>query len=444
MKKASLIVTILFVLSLTLAACAPAAPATEAPVVATEAPVVATDVPAATEAPIEDVTLTVWTLNSRNAGITAILDGFMAAYPNITLEVSYNDAAPHRDGLRIAATSGTLPSIWMNWGGTLGGYYAQNNLSYDLTEYAAANNWSAKFEQAAIDLSTLDGQLAGYPSALSVVGVIYRKDVFERLGIAIPETLEELEAACATIKADGLNPISTASGADGYHVMRIVEQLIETYAGPELHDAINTYKEPFNSLAVVQALDKYKEFVDNGYFNEGFVSAGATDAPTKLYSGTDSVMVVEGQWFETNAKKAEIDTTAFGFFPFPSGGTKRMSAFVEMYQFNANLSDAELDAAVKFMDYYYSKEAVAAEPANYKFPLPMTGIADIPEANVITKAMVEAAAAGGTFTIGDQAFPTEVAQVLFSVQDEIALGTMSPVEGAAAVQEAIDTYLANK
>ena len=36
-----------------------------------------------------------------------------------------------------------------------------------------------------------------------------------------------------------------------------------------------------------------------------------------------------------------------------------MSAFAEMTQFNANLTDEELDACVKFMDYYYDDENVS-------------------------------------------------------------------------------------
>jgi raffinose/stachyose/melibiose transport system substrate-binding protein len=276
-----------------------------------------------------------------------------------------------------------------------------------------------------------------------MVGVYYRKDIFEEYGIEVPTTFEEFEAACATLKENGLTPISTAGGGHGWHVMRTVEQLIEHYAGAELHDAMNTFEESYDNEAVVEALTKYQEWVNLGYFNDGFVSANANDALTKLYSGDDAVMVFEGQWAERNILQAELDNDLYGYFPFPSGGTNRMSAFVEMYQFNANLSDAELDAAVRFMDFYYGKDAIDAHPENYKYPVPITGI-DIPEANVNTMKMVEDIAETGSFTITDQAFPTEVAAVLFSVQDEIALGSMTPEQGAAAIQEAIETYLENK
>jgi raffinose/stachyose/melibiose transport system substrate-binding protein len=203
-----------------------------------------------------------------------------------------------------------------------------------------------------------------------------------------------------------------------------------------------TFQTSVDNDAMVQALAKFQEWVDNGYIIEGFVSSNANEAWQRLPAG-DAVMVFEGQWFERNVLQEELDNSLFAFFPFPSGGTNRMSAFVEMYQFNANLTDAELDAAVRFMDFYYGKDAIDAHPENYKYPVPITGIA-IPEANVHTKEMVAAIAENGSFTITDQAYPTEVASVLFNAQDEVALGSMTPEQGAAAIQEAIETYLAGE
>ena len=394
------------------------------------------------QAELDKVTLTFWTLSSRKDGVDAILDDFHAANPDVTVEPVINETTAHRDGLRVAASSKSLPSVWFNWGGTLGGFYAENGLTYDLTDYAAENNWDEKFDPASLDLSTLHGQLAGYPTSLSMVGVYYRADIFEELGIEVPTTFEEFEAACATLKENGYTPIATAGGGHGWHVMRVVEQIIEYYAGADLHDAMSTFASSCDDEAVVQALAKFKEWVDAGYFNEGFVSANANESWQKVAAG-DAVMAFEGQWFERNVLQNELDNSLFGFFPFPSGGTNRMSAFVEMYQFNANLTDAELDAAIRWMDYYYGEDTINAHPENYKYPVPIQAIG-VPEANVNTKEMVETIAENGSFTITDQAFPTEVASVLFNVQDEVALGSMTPEEGAAAIQEAIETYLAGE
>ena len=207
-------------------------------------------------------------------------------------------------------------------------------------------------------------------------------------------------------------------------------------------NSLNNLQESWNNEKVVQAFAKYQEWVDKGYFNEGFVTADPDAAPTKLYSG-ECVMVFEGQWAETNLIKAEQDPSLFGVFIFPNGGTNRMSAFGEGYQFNANVTDAELAAGLAFMDSYYGVDVVKAHPTNYKYPMPVQGVSMPPEF-VLTKEMVDAVGETGTFTINDQALSKEIIQALFAIQDNLALGLMTPEEAAADLQDAVELYLANK
>jgi raffinose/stachyose/melibiose transport system substrate-binding protein len=391
----------------------------------------------------EDVSITVWTLSSRIEGVEAILDEFKAEHPNIDIEVVFADASTHQNNLKIAAASGTLPTVWFNWGGTLGGYYVENDLTYDFTEYAEENNWDEKFDSAGMGIMTLHDQLSAYPTSLSMVGVFYRADIFEKYGLEEPTTFEEFEAILETLKENGECPLSTAGSAGGgWHLMRTIEQLLEHYAGPELHDAMNNLEESWNNEAFIQTLATYQEWAEKGYFNEGFVTAPPEEALTKLYSG-ECVMDFEGQWAERNILQAEQDNSLYGVFPFPNGGTNRMSAFGEGYQFNADVSDAELAAGMAFMDYYYGLETVEAHPTNYKYPMPVIGVG-LPEEYIHTADMLEAVSENGTFTIGDQALPKELADALFNVQDMVGLGMATPEEGAVAMQEAVEQYLASQ
>ena len=61
----------------------------------------------------------------------------------------------------------------------------------------------------------------------------------------------------------------------------------------------------------------------------------------------------------------EDDSAKYGWFAFPTNdeGTGRMSAYAKMCQFNAELSEEKLDAAMLFWDYYYSDESLAAHTA---------------------------------------------------------------------------------
>lgn len=381
--------------------------------------------------------VTFWALSTRQNAIDPIVEEFQKGNPDVKVTVSYYDVDGMKDACKVAASSKTLPNMWFNWGGSLGGFYSDNGLTYDLTEYAAENGWTEKFSAGALNLCERGGQLTGYPTSFNVLDVYYRKDIFEQYGLAVPTTFEEFETVCETLKANGITPISTA-GLNGWHVMRFVELLIEHYAGSELHDRMNTFEESYNNEAVVKALEKYQEFCEKGYFPEGFLTADPNDTQMAVFMGT-AAMDIQGQWYDGNIVREEQDINLYGTFAFPSGGTNRLSAFVEMTQFNAANTPEQLEACIRFQDFYYSNENAEKYGEYYNLPLPKND-AVMPANQPNVEIMLEMANTNGTFTITDQAFPTEVASALFDVQDAIANGQMTPADGAAKIQTAIEAY----
>lgn len=387
----------------------------------------------------EKVTVDVWFGSDAMEQKENIVEQFNESQDEVEVVAAFYDTDGLKDALKIAASSNTLPDAWRTYGGSLGGYFVDNGLSYDLTAYAEANGWAEKFNAGTLELCKYDGKVYGYPSAYNVVSIWYRKDIFEQYGIEVPTTFEEFEAACATLKENGITPVSTA-GLYGWHVMRFVELLVEYYAGAELHDALNNFEASWNCEEVVNALTKYKEFCDNGYFPAGFVTADPDNTNYAVFSGT-AAMDVDGQWFDSNIVTNEQDMSLYDTFAFPSGGTNRMSAFADMYQFGKDITEEELGATMKFMDYFHSQEVVDQYPDAYNLPLPING-AKVPEGQPHVEGVFETSSANGTFTITDQAFPAEVADVLFNVQAAIANGEMTPEEGAAKIQEGVDSYFA--
>lgn len=384
--------------------------------------------------------VTFWTLNTRQEAVDPIVEEFNSQNEDIQVTVSYYDTDGIKDACKVAASSDTLPNMWFNWGGSLGSFYVDNGLTYDLTSYAEENNWSEKFNSNALDLCTFDGKVSGYPTSYNILGIYYRKDIFEQYGLEVPTTFEEFEQVCATLKENGITPISTA-GLNGWHVMRFLELLIEYYAGAEQHDAMNNFDESWDNDAVAQAFEKYKEFVDKGYFPDGFLTQDPNDTLIAVANG-QCAMDVQGQWYDGNILQNELDINNYGVFAFPSGESNRMSSFAEMTQFNANNSEEELDACVAFMDFYYSQENADQYAEYYNLPLP-TANPEMPEGQPNVPVMLEMGEANGTFTITDQALPTEVADVLFNCQDAVANGQMDPADAGADIQAAIESYNAN-
>ena len=392
----------------------------------------------------EDIELSMWILSDNAFGLDEIIASFESDNPGITVTPSLLSVDSLRQNLRISASSNTLPSFWFNWGGELADFYVRNGLTYDLSDFAATNGWTNQFDAAALELSTLSGQLAGYPIAMNGLVVYYNRQIFNDLGLDVPQTMEEFHNVVSEIAAAGITPISTA-GTHGWHAMRFLEQLISYYAGPEQHDQLNTLAIDWEgNESVIQAFATFGKYATNGYMPEGFVSMDPGDLSILFFSG-QAAMQIEGQWFDGEILNNDQDMDNFGIFPFPSGeGNNRISGFVEMFQFNADLTPQEVEATVKFLDYYFSTHNVEAFPSDYSLPVPQYGRADeVPTEFSNVNPIMNYMSENGAFTITDQALPTEVLSAFFAAQDAVALGMMTPEDAASSIQRAIEEFHAN-
>jgi raffinose/stachyose/melibiose transport system substrate-binding protein len=384
------------------------------------------------------VKLTWWNLSSRKELTEKIIADFQKENPDITITPALNAPNDHQNKLKVAASSGTLPDFWFNWGGTLGSFYVENGLTLDLSDYAKNNNWDKKFSSTALSLSTFDGNLAGYPTSINMIGIFYRKDIFNECGLKAPETFEEFENVMATLKSKGYTPMVVA-GKGGWHLMRFVEALIEYYAGSTEHDKLKALKTSWNTPSVIRAYTKFKEYIDKGYFPKGFVTLGGSDAKSLIYS-KDAVMAPEGPWMESNIYNDKQDPNLYGYFKFPlSQKGNRMSGFVEMFQFNKKLSKEKLDAAMKFADFVYSPESIQKYGPLIKQPVPRLDN-KLPDKLTMTAQMIDDLNKYGSYTITDQGLTQEVRDKFFEAQQSIATGVMTPEQAAKFMEGAVKSY----
>jgi raffinose/stachyose/melibiose transport system substrate-binding protein len=261
------------------------------------------------------IKLTYWAQADRQKAFEPITKAFNESQKDINVTVSYYDTDGIKNSCKVAAASNTLPDMWFNWGGKLAQYYVDNGCTYDLTAFANKNGWADKFKPAALSLCKLGGKLSGYPTNISALGMFYKKSTFQKYSIQVPTTLEQLETACATLKKNGVTPFSTTA-LKGWDVMRIVEQLVEYYAGADTHDKLQTMSTSWDSDAVVSALTKYQEWGKLGYYPKGFLTNDPNDTLLALATGK-CAMDLQGQWYDGTiaSQKQKVDDMAGSHSP---------------------------------------------------------------------------------------------------------------------------------
>ncbi len=384
----------------------------------------------------EPVTLTFWTPTWRQAAEEPIIADFMEKNPDVKVEVTYYSSDDIKSKTKIAASSGTLPDMWYNWGGVLADFYAENGLSLDLTQYAKDNNWNEKYLAGALEQCMYDGQLIGLPQNLVGLVMYYRVDLFEKYGIAVPTTFNELEAAADVLVKNGVTPFSSYNK----HMMRYHEALIEYFGGKEEHDNLLLLNADWGqSEAIKQSFAKLKEWYDKGYFPSDVLASDTSTAKMYVYSGA-AAMIMENPGMASEIVANNYDPAMYGWFAFPSSqdGPGRLSAYVKLVQFNKNIPEDKLAAAMRFWDYYYSDESLSAHAA-IEQPTARIGAA-LPENYALAKGMLELISENGGYATMDLKVPAEVMARYFAVLDNVLLGGVTPENAGNEIQVDVENY----
>ncbi|MBT2291242.1 extracellular solute-binding protein [Paenibacillus albidus] len=382
------------------------------------------------------VNISLWVLNTGWEWLPDAVRDFEQTNPNISVEVTKYEVDPIKEALKVAASSKTLPDMWFTWGGSLGSFYAENGMTMDLTQVAADHKWSEIYNQTAIDMSTYDGKISGIPIHLNVLGMWYPKNVYQKLNLQAPATFAEFESQLQILKDNNITPLAFGSKG-GWHTMRLTEQLLEHFAGPELHDKLNSLDASWNDPAVVKAFGKIKEYTDKGYFPMGYSSLDPTEAESLIYQEAAGI-INEGTWFDGTIITNGFNPKDFDVFKFPNDQTpSRASVFTEMFQINAEAEAARQEAAIKFGEYLTSTDVINKYVEDYGSPAALEF--NISDTTPHLKPLLDSAGDGG-FLITDQALPQEVAQKLFEAQDKVALDEWTPQQAAEGMDKAVTAY----
>lgn len=369
-----------------------------------------------------------------------MIDEFQEKYPHIRIvheQVAGSGAALYPDALRTALLSGDPPDVFLMWGGTIAEPYMRADQVRDLTEYYEKFNWHERFIPWAVDATRYQGAIHGVPILVRGVGYWYRTDIFERYGLTVPTSYEEMEQLAATLKSHNIHALSLG-GRFGWHTMRFTEYLLEHTAGPELHDALNRLEARWDDPAVVKAYELLAKWVENGWLVPNFLNVVPDDARWPVYRG-NAAMVPEGPWFEATLITDEQHGANYDFFLPPTDHEPmRYSSFIE--QFMIPKAARNPDEAALFLDFISSAEMLRKYPLVFTTPATI-GVTPDPEVLPMSyKFQVTFETSEATYTITDQALEKELMDTFFAIQDGIVAGRYTPQEGAEAMQEAAERW----
>ena len=269
----------------------------------------------ATSASANDLVIIFNDLNpTPKAAFEKVVEDFKAANPDINVELSINDREAHKPAIRNFLSAGP-PDVTAWYPGNRMGPFVDAGLFEDLSGlWASDPNLSTSFE-AIKPTMTRDGKQWGVPYSYYQWGMYYRKDIFDKYGIAEPKTWDELLAACAKLKENGVTPITigtkylwTAAGVFDYLNLRT--------NGYDVHNDLTAGKIAYTDDRIRATFAKWEELVRPGYFVENHASMSWQEAIAPFANG-EAAMYVMGNFAVSAMKEAGLSGDQIDYFAFP-------------------------------------------------------------------------------------------------------------------------------
>ena len=210
------------------------------------------------------------------------------------------------------------------------------------------------------NVTAKDGKIYGFPflSVPGLHGFIYNKDVFDKAGVEVPATWDELLAACEKIKESGTTPIFMPKDTWVPQILMTdnFAKILGADGCKDFADKILKNETKWSDVPeFAEVLDKYLELYQKGYVNSNFASATYDDAIAAVADGT-AAMHFNGDFFASSVLEANPEAQ-IGMFPISmKEGADVITENMSSAGFVAYKNSENLDVVKKIFDLWSTPE----------------------------------------------------------------------------------------
>ena len=241
------------------------------------------------------VTIEWWHITTGDPGksvFQGIADAYMAAHPNVKINITILENEAFKTKLATSMQSGEVPDLFQSWGGGIMAAQADAGVLKDITADVAP--WKDTINPGALSIYAYNGKQYGVPWDMGMIGVWYNKALFTKAGIsAPPATWDEFLADVTKLKAAGIVPLAIA-GKDMWPSMHLWTYLaLRIGGGDALAQMVQSGD--WNTDACTAAGDQVLKLNALNPYQPGF--KGATyDNEAAAVGNAKAAMEVMGQW----------------------------------------------------------------------------------------------------------------------------------------------------
>ena len=361
-NKFSVTIALFVIVSLILTACGgtPAA----APTAKVSEPTATAPAPTETSAPVEKVTLTIWHNwgpdDAKGAPLQSVFKDFMAANPDIVIKDSVYVDSDIPLKVETASAANQEPDLVfvqrvgspIDW--TAGG------IAIPVNDLIKEWGFDGLFKESALKEYTLpDGQIQAFPLEGYTWPIWYNTSVFEKAGVPIPTTTDELITAAKAIRTAGDQPV-IASGSDGMGQYLFTLIMQSAMSDEEAIQSIG--QGDWTVPNAIKGVQLFVQLRDAGVFVDGVEGIDFATGNTQFFAA-NVAMSHFGAWSFGEAPQELLPKVQLGGFPLPAGSPHQApvyySAFGAKGVWITPNGAAKMDAVKKFIQFLYQPAMIA-------------------------------------------------------------------------------------
>lgn len=263
--------------------------------------------------------------STSDAGIEDMIDDFVAEeFPNVKLEWECVDWGESFDSqLRGRIAAGEVPDIMVGKAQDVGTYSGEGILAQIQLEQFST------IDPEAMETVTVDGKIYGMPYNAWYQGVIYNKDIFDELGLQVPNTQEELNQVVTVCRENNVVPFAVHY-QENWKVANMTMQFLTEGVFAEDRNWGERFREGlvgFGSSADARnAVEQNRYICDNTWSDAWTIDQYESD---KRFAEGKAAMYLTGTWSLQSVEQHTSEAN-FGIFPYPIGENPKLIKEVNM------------------------------------------------------------------------------------------------------------------
>ena len=255
----------------------------------------------------EKVHLTFWHIwpdGAMNEICNKYVELYMAEHPNVEVEaVATQEIEYQNTKLKVAVSSKSQGDVFMSWGGGYAKTFVDAGAVLKLNDYLEANKVYDDMLDGVLTYATYGDGVYGLPLK-QWAGVLFcNTELFEKYGVKIPETWDELMTAVETFRAADVTPM-VLGAKDGWHIGMIQNALAVRTAGPDYVNQALAGEATLDTPEIVRSAQLLVDLNNAGAFVKGTMGIGADEAQEEFYMGLVP-MYYGGSWVASGCDNEE-------------------------------------------------------------------------------------------------------------------------------------------